>query len=248
MNGKAPTAALSVVSFAAAFVSNRIGVPPRKMRALLSEPEARLLRTLDGTRDVEESLRIVQAFVEDAVMPPDLVASLRGAWHVKWTDLGKSKVDQALEKQFQPSLKLLSFGILPPLPVTILDSFNVITNDTYNLVQVFDDFGLVLSGPLANPKGHRINVEFQALKLVPLLTSTTIRQRSHDDQRQLDDLLQNDDGLIPLPAPKPTHIDLAYLSSSFRVHRGASSRTYLLSRIPPSSLPFDDARLPPSLH
>lgn len=151
-----------------------------------------------------------------APLPEDWYETLEGRWRVEWTDLGKTRVDKALTKLFTPSLRLLSFGVLPPLQVDIKESLNVVEDGNYDLIQVFDDFAMKLRGPCAKGDKGRVSVTFESVEALP-------------GSRQLDEL-----GLVPgaivIPKPKKTYIDVTYISPSLRVHRGASGKTYVLSR------------------
>lgn len=185
------------------------------------QTEREVLRTIrqDGLRPSLGAIRSLS----QAPLADDWYDTLEGRWRVEWTDLGKSRVDKALSSLFTPSLRLLSFGVLPPLQVDIQDSLNVVDNGTYDLIQVFDGFAMRLSGPCEKNDNGRVFVTFESVEPLP-------------GSQQLEDL-GLEPGVVSIPKPKKTYIDVTYISPSLRVHRGASGKTYVLSRCDDTS-PF----------
>eukprot|EP00310_Coccolithus_braarudii_P021474 CAMPEP_0183332382 /NCGR_PEP_ID=MMETSP0164_2-20130417/1570_1 /TAXON_ID=221442 /ORGANISM="Coccolithus pelagicus ssp braarudi, Strain PLY182g" /LENGTH=255 /DNA_ID=CAMNT_0025501089 /DNA_START=26 /DNA_END=793 /DNA_ORIENTATION=+ len=205
----------------------------------LSSEESALLETI--RTDPSTKKVVLEACRPLLSQPPQDIESLTGDWCVRWTDLGKGGFQKLLFKIFTPSLKMLSFGALPPIKVNLTDSYNRVTTTTYDLLQCFDlptatgsggTVGVAMalrgSGAVSKERPNRLEVQFETVLLLPAA-----------DTDPGDFCTALEAAGLPLEGArepikievKPTYIDVEHLSDGLRVHKGASGTTYVLERV-----------------
>jgi len=176
---------------------------------------------------------------------PDGLEALEGDWRVEWTSLGKGFAQKLLFSIFSPSLKMLSFGALPPVKVNLTASYNRVALGRYDLLQCFelpsttggDPVGVAMalcgSGSVSSEQSNRLDVQFEKVVLVPATGGD-----ADEFHAALDAAGLVDGAGEPIDIDvKPTYIDLTHLSDSLRVHKGASGSTYVLQRV--DEIPYE---------
>eukprot|EP00929_Paragymnodinium_shiwhaense_P074067 TRINITY_DN37888_c0_g1_i1.p1 TRINITY_DN37888_c0_g1~~TRINITY_DN37888_c0_g1_i1.p1 ORF type:complete len:243 (+),score=45.52 TRINITY_DN37888_c0_g1_i1:101-829(+) len=175
---------------------------------------------------------------------------LPGDWKVVWSTLGGGGGAKSADKPPAVPLAALSFGALPPVGVHFLEAYNRVSatgkgEGMYELFQMFSlpevpdvRAAMVLSGPWTTAdaeKPGRASVHFQSVQLLPD-NSSPEKLEACKQALQANGLGQ---ALLPVPlrAP-PTYIDVEFIDDNFRVHKGQSGATYVLTREAPGRIPF----------
>lgn len=187
----------------------------------------------------EDRGAVLDAAAELRSPEAEALSQLDGDWVVLWTDLGKNSLSTGL---FTPTLKMLSFGGLPPVKVAIVDSYNRVKGDSYELLQVFQVPGsqftaaMVLGGACTpDPEQpNRLSVQFNSVRVCPPLDA------SEGCLKMLEEagLGYAIDIAVPI-VTKTTYIDVGFIDSTLRVHKGQSGITYILKRLKgAAAIPF----------
>jgi hypothetical protein len=213
----------------------------RSWPAVMQTPEE--LALLDTIKEDAASKKLVLAACAPLTSePPPGLETLSGDWRVEWTDLGKSFAQKLIFKLFTPSLKMLSFGALPPVKVNLTDSYNRITPTGYDLLQCFElpapersgggtvgvAMALCGSGSANSEIPYRLDVQFETVVLLPATGADVDAFYAALEAAGL----PSDGAKEPIKIEvKPTYIDVEHLSDALRVHKGASGTTYVLERV-----------------
>uniref|UniRef100_A0A7S1T497 Plastid lipid-associated protein/fibrillin conserved domain-containing protein n=1 Tax=Tetraselmis chuii TaxID=63592 RepID=A0A7S1T497_9CHLO len=201
---------------------------------------SQLLEVIESSPEDKGAVLGVASELDSA--PETALTCLDGDWTVSWTDLGKGWISKAVMGLFTPSLKMLSFGTLPPVKVAIVDSYNRVRGGSYDLLQVFQLEGsdvtaaMVLSGTCGPDleRPNRLNVQFSSVRVLTR-EDAPLEWRDVLVEAGLGDALTAAQGVVA----KCTYIDVDYIDDVLRVHKGESGTTYVLRRLqPPAHIPF----------
>ena len=145
-----------------------------------------------------------------------------------------------LFKLISPSLKMLSFGALPPLKVNLTDSYNRVSPGAYDLLQCFElpsasgsgtvEVAMMLRAPGWQVNGERplrLDVQFSTVSMLPGASAEPDEAMAAMEAAGLGEAAR---APVEIEA-KATYIDVEALSEALRVHKGASGKTYILQRV-----------------
>ena len=140
---------------------------------------------------------------------------------------------------FTPTLKMLSFGALPPIKVAIVDSYNRVKGDSYELLQVFRipdseaTAAMVLGGrcvPAAADAGDDAGPSQPPQRPFHVCEGAAASGCPGGLRGGTGGGGPGARGTIAIDA-KPTYIDVDYIDGALRVHKGQSGTTYVLKRL-----------------